>query len=107
MYQALYRKYRPQRFEDVVGQRHIIQTLKNAIDQIYRPNSQIGDGGLADAVRYELKTGKLVGGKSHIQKANERIKNLENIIRKENLNEKDLKIAKDILNDINMALKGK
>ena len=33
MYQALYRKYRPQRFEDVVGQRHIIQTLKNAIDQ--------------------------------------------------------------------------
>lgn len=75
--------------------------------QIYRPNSQIGDGGLADAVRYELKTGKLVGGKSHIQKANERIKNLENIIRKENLNEKDLKIAKDILNDINMALKGK
>ena len=26
---------------------------------------------------------------------------------KENLNEKDLKIAKDILNDINMALKGK
>ena len=81
--------------------------LKNAIDQIYRPNSQIGDGGLADAVRYELKTGKLVGGKSHIQKANERIKNLENIIRKENLNEKDLKIAKDILNDINMALKGK
>ena len=26
---------------------------------------------------------------------------------KEKLNEKDLKIAKDILNDINMALKGK
>ena len=33
MYQALYRKYRPQRFEDVVGQKHIIQTLKNAVDQ--------------------------------------------------------------------------
>ncbi len=33
MYQALYRKYRPQKFEDVVGQKHIIQTLKNAIDQ--------------------------------------------------------------------------
>lgn len=31
MYQALYRKYRPQRFEDVVGQNAIIQTLKNAV----------------------------------------------------------------------------
>lgn len=30
-YQALYRKWRPQRFEDVVGQRHITQTLQNAI----------------------------------------------------------------------------
>lgn len=31
MYQALYRKYRPNRFDDVVGQDVIIQTLKNAI----------------------------------------------------------------------------
>ena len=31
MYQALYRKYRPKTFEDVVGQKVIIQTLKNSI----------------------------------------------------------------------------
>ena len=31
MYQALYRKYRPQTFEDVVGQEHITTTLKNEI----------------------------------------------------------------------------
>lgn len=30
-YQALYRKYRPSNFEEVVGQRQIIQTLKNAV----------------------------------------------------------------------------
>lgn len=30
-YQALYRKYRPTNFDEVVGQTHIIQTLKNAI----------------------------------------------------------------------------
>ena len=30
-YQALYRKYRPSNFDEVVGQTHIIQTLKNAI----------------------------------------------------------------------------
>lgn len=31
MYQALYRKYRPSTFEDVNGQKNIIQTLSNAI----------------------------------------------------------------------------
>ena len=31
MYQALYRKYRPKSFNDVVGQDYVIQTLKNEI----------------------------------------------------------------------------
>ena len=31
MYQALYRKYRPVKFDDVVGQEVIVKTLKNAI----------------------------------------------------------------------------
>ena len=31
MYQALYRKYRPSTFDDVVGQTVVVQTLKNAI----------------------------------------------------------------------------
>ena len=30
-YQALYRKWRPQNFEDVKGQEHIVTTLKNQI----------------------------------------------------------------------------
>ncbi len=30
-YQALYRKWRPQKFEEVIGQRHITQTLQNAV----------------------------------------------------------------------------
>lgn len=32
-YQVIARKYRPQRFEDVVGQEHVTQTLANAIRQ--------------------------------------------------------------------------
>jgi len=32
-YQVFARKYRPQTFEDVLGQDHVIQTLKNAISQ--------------------------------------------------------------------------
>ena len=31
MYQALYRKYRPKTFDDVVGQEVVVQTLKNSI----------------------------------------------------------------------------
>ena len=33
MFQALYRKYRPQIFNDIVGQNHIVSVLKNAIDK--------------------------------------------------------------------------
>ena len=32
-YKALYRIYRPQKFDEVVGQKHILQTLKNAIKE--------------------------------------------------------------------------
>ena len=32
MYLALYRKYRPQSFSEVIGQKHIVQTLKNQIE---------------------------------------------------------------------------
>src|SRR3970040_2184405 len=31
MSQALYRKWRPQRWEQVVGQQHVVQTLRNAV----------------------------------------------------------------------------
>ena len=31
MYQALYRKYRPKSFDDVVGQAHITRTLQNEV----------------------------------------------------------------------------
>ena len=33
MYRALYRKWRPQRFADVVGQRHVISTLERAVTE--------------------------------------------------------------------------
>ena len=31
MYQALYRKWRPQTFEEVIGQQQVTQTLKNQV----------------------------------------------------------------------------
>ncbi len=41
--------------------------MSTALAQIKQ--TQAGDGGLADAIRHELSTGELVGGKSHITKA--------------------------------------
>lgn len=62
------------------------------------------NGGLVDAIRHELETGELVGGKSHITKGIERVKNLENIIAKQNLDSDDLKIATELLEDLKKAL---
>lgn len=83
------------------------QKLKNAINEMYRENAKVGDGGLSDAIRYELKTGKLVSGKSHIQKGRERLKNLENILEKQTLNATDKEIALTLLEDLKNALGGK
>jgi len=32
-YQVFARKYRPQTFDDLVGQEHVTRTLKNAVEQ--------------------------------------------------------------------------
>jgi len=78
--------------------------LKNAINQLYRPGARTGSGSTADALRYELRTGGLVGGRSHVQKAKGFARNIERIIKRENLNIKDYQIADYILNDLRDAL---
>ena len=80
------------------------QKLKNTINEMYRATSTVGDGGLSDAIRHELKTGELVGGKSHIQKGRERLKNLENILKKQELNSTDKKIINDLISDLKSVL---
>ncbi len=81
--------------------------LKNTIKEMYRPGAKVGDGGLADAIRYEIKTGKLVGGKSHIQKGTERLRNLERIFKSKTLTEEERKIIEDLIKDLKRALGGK
>ncbi|MDK9872983.1 MAG: DNA polymerase III subunit gamma/tau [Staphylococcus equorum] len=43
-YQALYRMFRPQSFEDVVGQEHVTKTLRNAIAKIKQSHAYIFSG---------------------------------------------------------------
>lgn len=51
MYQALYRRYRPMQFDDVLGQDHIVSTLKNQIE-----NNNIGHAYLFSGTRGTGKT---------------------------------------------------
>jgi hypothetical protein len=82
------------------------QKLWNTINEMFRPGATVGNGGLADAIRYELNTGKLVGGVSHIQKGFERVTNLQNIIKAQKLNPYELNLAQELLKDLLDALKG-
>lgn len=50
------------------------------IDELYRPGATIGDGGLADALRYEKQTGKLLSKTGHLTKVKERIRSIEKML---------------------------
>lgn len=78
---------------------------KNLVKELYRSGSKIGDGGTADALRHELKTGELVGGKSHKIKAQERVRQIENILKK-NPNHPDKDLLNQLKDDLEKALRG-
>ncbi len=81
--------------------------LKNAINQLYRKNSVIGDGGTADIIRFEKATGKGLGhlGNTHIQKGREMVKYLENKVLKQNLSVSDRKLANELLRELKKAIR--
>lgn len=82
------------------------EKLKNQIKELYRPGAIIGDGGTADALRHENETGETVGGKTHSIKAKERLKALEKLYKGGKLSENDKKIAKDLMDNLEDALRG-
>lgn len=84
MHKALYRAYRPQNFEDVVGQQHIIKTLKNQIE-----NNNVGHAYLFCGTRGT--------GKTSTAKIFARAVNCTNSINQEPCNGCD--VCKDIIND--------
>ena len=87
MHKALYRAYRPQTFKDVVGQQHIIRTLKNQIE-----NDNVGHA--------YLFTGTRGTGKTSTAKIFSRAVNCINSIDQEPCN--DCEVCKEILTENTM-----
>lgn len=59
------------------------EKVKTLIKELYHTDGGIGDGGTADAIRHELATGEKVGGKTHIRKGRERLKQIAKMLRKD------------------------
>jgi hypothetical protein len=74
------------------------------IKELFREGETI-PGGTAGAVRHEVRTGALVGGKSHIRKAIERRRQLQHILQREYLSSQDRSTAEQLFNDLRDALR--
>ncbi len=78
--------------------------LKNAINEMYRRGSFIGDGGTATVLKFEKRTGILLSPKGHYQKAVEMKRRLEKIVSKELPKAKDRKIAIKLCRQLQRAI---
>jgi RHS repeat-associated protein len=80
--------------------------LRDAIENLYKPNAKVGSGSSMDALRYEEETGELLSKSGHKQKLIERRTQLTDVLHDENVSQSDKNIAKDLLIDIQNALSG-
>ena len=104
----------PSQYKDWIGtniQKELLEQaenpqLQNAIKQLYRGNSFIGDGGTADVIRFEQQTGLMLGknGGSHIQKGIDMAKYIENKVLTQDLSLSDRALATQLLEDLYSAL---
>ncbi|MDS0526627.1 hypothetical protein NNC19_13125 [Clostridium sp. SHJSY1] len=74
--------------------------LKSVVNELYRPDTTIGDGGTA-ALADEFSKGIA----KHLQKAQERVIQLKKIINSNELGLNDLDIAESLLEDLEDAIK--
>ena len=78
--------------------------LRRTLDALYQPTDKIA-GGTAGAVRQELASGGLVGGKTHVLKAKERLTRLRSIMKEQQLSPTDRGTAERVIRDLQDALK--
>jgi hypothetical protein len=84
--------------------------LQNLVDNFYKHvnnPARHGNGTTADAIRYELATGKDINGSAHVIKGRETIRGLRNWLRRNpNAPQADRDVAQGIIDDLLAALGG-
>ena len=82
------------------------EKLKNAIKQLYRPGSFIGDGGTASVLKFEKRTGERVSASrlGHYNKAIETVTYLKRIISNEHLSKSERKLATNMVKKLNRSI---
>lgn len=103
----------PAKYKDWIGENRRNELLAqannaklyNAIDQLYRPKSFIGDGGTADALRFEKNTGINIIKNGHYQKATDMERYLSNKVLKETLTNAERATAEKLHNNLKVAIK--
>jgi hypothetical protein len=81
------------------------ETLRRIIDVLYRLGSTFGDGGTADALRREIRTGLHTRGRGHKQKATDTVKRIRRLLRRNDLSMLDRIIADWLLTDLQDAIR--
>lgn len=79
------------------------EKVKRLIKELYHTDNGVGDGGTADAIRHELTTGEKVGGRTHIRKGRERLKQIIKMLRKDP-NGPDSELLRKLKADLEDAL---
>lgn len=80
------------------------QKVRNVINALYRRGATFGDGGTADAIREEIRTGVPIKGKFHFNKGLQQRANLIKLLRDASLDQGDREIVKRLLSDLQSAL---
>ncbi len=91
--------------------RHLLDSarspeLRKVIGELYRPGATIGDGGTADVIRHELKTGQLKSKAGHRQKGSDRLTQLRRLLEDGDVDGNDRAIAERLMTDLKDALEG-
>lgn len=82
------------------------EKLRNAINQLYRPGSFIGDGGTASVLKFEKRTGEHVSKSplGHYNKAKEIVVYLKRIISNEQLTKSERKLANKLVKKLKRSI---
>ena len=74
--------------------------LNGIVDELYRPDATIGDGGTAAVLKDEFSQ----GSSKHLQKAQDRLKQFQKLAKSKNLGLNDMDICENLIYDLENSI---